>query len=407
MADTTFPSAPSFADATIPAPPPRKSSEDVETYVNRLFTFLQGQYLSLTDMQSSIASGWLIDTVRILNLEAGTITSGSIFTQDLYVGDDQLIRLGGPDNVIEVKDQNNTVRTRLGTLGAGTTNWGQEWWDSSGTLIMSVGDTVFINGGIIQGGTIIGAALVNATITGSKIGSQTIGDSNMAFGQNASKLTVGTLTLSSAGVSLDVINGGNAIFRNGGDLLMRAGATDFSYINFQNSGGSTQGSLRLDASGLGLVASGSTALQLTAGSGSISIVNTGIINIGGSSTSLIRLGLTSNTDLIINGRIASQLLPDSNNLRSLGQSTLKWAHMWTVVDHVGDIEFDNGWRWTEADKVDKNKKGTDGLYLMDENWEKVMYVDRKGHLKVRGDVSSNWVFRPPTVARREAPDVSE
>ena len=143
MAQPGFPTAPSFTTEALQPPPALRPDMPVEDQIKEIHNFLNSQWVSLNSMQTSIESGWLIDTVRILNLEASTITSGSIFTQDLYIGEDQLITLSGLTNRIEVEDENGQIRTRIGNLGAGATNWGQEWWDSSGTLIVSVGDTVF------------------------------------------------------------------------------------------------------------------------------------------------------------------------------------------------------------------------------------------------------------------------
>ncbi len=151
-----FPTASTFVASQLVPPPAFQPTWGAEEKADALHQYLNSQFLALEEMQGSIESGWLIDTVRILNLEASTITSGSIFTQDLYIGDDQKIQLLGTTNRIEVYDEQGSprLRVRIGDLGSGTTNWGIEAWDSGGSLRFSVGDSIFLDGAIILNSTI-------------------------------------------------------------------------------------------------------------------------------------------------------------------------------------------------------------------------------------------------------------
>jgi hypothetical protein len=400
MATPGFPTAPSFTTEALQPPPALRPDIPVEDQIKEIHNFLNSQWVSLNSMQTSIESGWLIDTVRILNLEASTITSGSIFTQDLYVGEDQLITLSGLTNRIEVEDENGQIRTRIGNLGAGATNWGQEWWDSSGNLIMSVGDTVFIDGAVILNATITNAKIVD--MNGSKLTDGTV--SNAKLGNiSASKITLsGTLTITSGGTAIDITSGGLVRFLSGGDALFRAGASNFNYITFQNSGGSTQGTLRLDASGLGLVASGTTAVQLSAGSGAINIVNSGIINLGGASTTLLRLGLSSSTSIDVNGRIASGLLPDADNARTNGSASLRWSLVRGVTITPGDLVFENDIVITEPDKVYRDADPCDGLCFLSTKWEMIAWLHKNGNMEVAGEVKEKVRFKKPHYKYKEA-----
>ena len=400
MAQPGFPTAPSFTTEALQPPPALRPDVPVEEQIKDIHNFLNSQWVSLNSMQTSIESGWLIDTVRILNLEASTITSGSIFTQDLYIGEDQLITLSGLTNRIEVEDENGQIRTRIGNLGAGATNWGQEWWDSSGTLIMSVGDTVFINGAIITNATISdskitglnGSKLTDGTVTNAKLGAI-----------SASKITLsGTLTCTTGGTAISITAGGLVQFLNGGDVLFRANASNFNYIIFQNSVGTTQGNLALTTGGFGLVASGSVPLVLTAGSGAISIVNTGTITIGGSSTATVRVGVTSSTDIQVSGRIASDLLPSADNLRDLGSASLRWSLIRGVTITPGDLVFDNDVIITEPDKVYRDADPHDGLCFLNKNWEMMGWWHKNGTLEIAGEIKEKVRFKKPHYKYKEA-----
>ena len=169
MATASFPDSPSFNEQFIPAPPTwNKEEVTSDEYLDKLSTFMSSQYLGLRNLQNSVASGWLISTLRVLDLDADTITSGTIFTQDLYVGTDGNggIRLGGTDSQIEITDDSGVTRFLAGDIGGGV--WLQIS-DSSGTVKFQTGSTTFIDGAIITNATVNGSALENTTVTPGKI----------------------------------------------------------------------------------------------------------------------------------------------------------------------------------------------------------------------------------------------
>lgn len=378
----------SFADTFVPAPPTLTQDTDPQKFLEDVSAYLGKQWYAMLDMQSSIAAGWLIETVRIIDLEAGTITAGSIFTQDLYVGEDQLIVLGGSTNTIEVRDEALTLRVRIGDLGVGATNWGAEFWNSAGTLIMSIGDAVFLDGAIINDATLTGAKLVNATITGSKVGSNTITNSNIASGLSASKVTTGTLTVSSTTVAIDVTGGGAVTLRNGADLIFKAAASgNTNYVDFQNSSGTSRAQISLNgATNFAINTVTGTTFTLTSG-GELSLISGAdiVLNPGGGFS--IYLGLTSADTVSFGGRIATNIIPTAHKVHNIGSAALAfdeaWADNW---NNVADIRFQNGMVILEADKVYQGLAGEIGEFWLGPNKKPVMLVGGDGNLYIKGKI---------------------
>jgi hypothetical protein len=69
--------------------------------------------------------------------------------------------------------------------------------------------------------------------------------------------------------------------------------------------------------------------------------------------------------------------PIDNNARTLGDVTKKWSDVWTVLNHVGDLIFDNDFRFTEK---------PNSLVLLNQNGEPIMEIDTNGNLKVTGSI---------------------
>ena len=167
MSEASFPTSPAFNEQFIPAPPAwNKEEQTAEEYIEKLAAFLPGQYTGLRNLQNSVASGWLISTLRVLDLTADTITAGSIFTQDLYIGTDGNggIRLGGTDNQIQITDSAGITRFLAGDIGSG--NWFQ-LSNASGTVILQSGTTTFIDGVILKNATVADGAITD--LAGNKL----------------------------------------------------------------------------------------------------------------------------------------------------------------------------------------------------------------------------------------------
>lgn len=169
MATTTFPGAPSFADATIPPMPTLKEGESAQAYVERLAPALTGLQLAIMDMQGSIADGWLIEGLRVIDLEAVTITADSIFTQDLYIGSDGNGSIGllGTQTLIKVVDEAGQTRIEIGDFGASNSDWGIKVTDSAGTVRFQSTSSTFINGAVITDATIDNAKITD--LAGNKL----------------------------------------------------------------------------------------------------------------------------------------------------------------------------------------------------------------------------------------------
>ena len=405
-----FPNAPSFSTASLMPPPALSEYKTPEAKIDAIHSFLNAQYVSLMDMQSSIEAGWLIDTVRILNLEAGTITSGSIFTQTLYIGDQQKIILDGNTDTIEVYDAQATprLRTRIGDLGTGTTNYGQEWWDSSGTLIMSVGDTVFISGAIIVDATITNAKIVNSTIDGStKLANSSVTNGKIASGLSAAKVTAGTLTVSNSSVAIEVTSGGQVNLRNGADLVFEAASSgETSYLKFANSSGVVQGRISwtsstdlfafYSVSGDCQVFADGGDLQLFADNDIDMISAAGRIDLRSSGFAALRLDASGNIALDVGGTVCTinaLFRPTAHKTHDLGTLTLAFDTIFVDdLTNVADLAFQNGMVILEADKVYKDCPGDRGEFFLLPNKTPGFLFDSDGNLHIKGRIIENVDF---------------
>lgn len=394
-----FPNAPSFETVALQPPPAISEYKTVEQKVDAIHNFLNAQFVALNDMQTSIGAGWLIDTVRILNLEANIITSESIFTQKLYVGEDQNIELDGTSDRIDVYDSQGTpeLRTRIGNLGAGNDNWGQQWWDSSGTLIMEVGDTTFINGGIIVDATISNAKIVNATITGSKVDSLTLTGSNMANSTvtdgklvtvGATKIT-GTLTID-GNPSLVVASGGTIQVNAGGDINFRASSGNYNYQIFKDSGGTSRGNITWNSSTSSFIfRRADKAMRID--------LSTNLTLEPGTDT----IVLSGDT---IYGDMKSDLDPDIDSIRDIGISSRRCSDIWSDLVNGSDIGLDNGMRMIEPDKFRDDLDPTDGWILTNKEWEIVAWIHKDGRAEFAGNVTGNVIFPEANISKRNPTD---
>lgn len=408
MAVTTFPDAPSFSDAVVPAPPPRKEGEGADEYLEKLFGFLQGQYLTLIDMQSSISSGWLIDTVRILNLEANTILANEIITNDFFIGADGngSIEMSGSTVQLIVKDDAGTTRLIIGNIGAGATNWGIRVIDASGNVKFESSTTTFIDGAVINDATITNAKIVNATIDGStKLVNSSVPNSKLGSDISASKITAGTLTINGS-PGLTVTGTGNAILSNGADLIFNAASSGTtSYVKFRNNAGTSQGDLSWDVtSDLLRLRSLSGDCQILATSGDLQLyadVNIDILAIGrvdveSGGGAAIRLDTSGNIALDVAGTVCTVndlFRPNVHKTHDLGSASLAWdeayADNW---NNVADILFQNGMVILEADKVYEGCPGEVGEFWLGPDKKPKYMLGGDGNLYIAGQVFTGVDF---------------
>jgi len=398
MAVTTFPGAPSYADASMPPLPTLKEGESADEYVKRLSPALTGMQLAVMDMQGSIADGWLVDELRLINLTANTILASQIFTDTMYLGTDGNggIELDGATPLIKITDSTGQVRFEAGDIGTST------WFrltDSGGTVRLSSGSTTFIDGAIISNATIDGTSLKDTTVTPGKmnvstlssitanVGTLTAGTINATVAINAGAINAGTLTVDGS-PAISVTSSGAVVFTSGGDIIMRASVTgDNNYIIFQNSSTTQKGKLYWNSTDdrMWLAGSGTADLALIAGSG-----------------------------LII---IGDDFIPFTGSFLDLGTSSLDYSEGWFDTLNAttyNDIPFRNAFVWTEADKVDPSEPRDSAIYLMKRtthrsgktwNWERVLKIDSDGNVHAKNfiPITTEWDAPVSTYFDRDAP----
>jgi len=168
-------SLPSIETLFIDAPPVfRKNKDKVDDYIEKkLQPWLETLMFWGQDIDSAIKQTFVLDEGRFIKLSAGTIEAGTIFTQDLFLGSDEKIKLLGSTDVIEFWD-NTRKRIAIGKLGTGSTQKGIQVIDSAGTIIFQASDTTFLDGAVIKNASIATASIVDAAITTAKIGSAAV-----------------------------------------------------------------------------------------------------------------------------------------------------------------------------------------------------------------------------------------
>lgn len=379
----TFPTSPAFNEQFIP-PPPILQTEKLEDepeyqfeYLKELSDFQQSQYFGLTKLQNSIASGWLISTLRVLDLTADTITAGSTFTQILYVGGSEGtggITLDGDLSQIRITDGSDQDRFVAGDIGSGV--WLQII-DSGGTVVFQSGTTTFINGAYITNATIDDSKLSISTLSqiAADLGSITAGSISSGANVNAGALKAGTITVDGS-PAISITSSGAFVSQSGGDLILRATAGDDNYIVFQNSSSvskgviaynSTSDVLRIDATGTG------TDLQLLA---SVDVV------------------IQSGTDdYVFGGQLASDIFYDADGIYDIGNTSVRAANVWSDLINGADYGYDNGVRATEPDKVYSGADPQDGiLFMRPDRWFPFVWFHLDGTIQTTG-------FAEPDVAK--------
>lgn len=182
-----------------------------------------------------------ISSALIIELTADKISSGTISSPTIYLGD-TTFKLDGPTRLLTIKDQQGTpvTRVRLGKLGPGTGDYGVEVIDSAGAVIIGA------NG--------LGLSVVGTT----QLQNLAVDDAKVA-NLNVSKLRTGTLGAYQINV------GASQIIIDGADSTIKVFDTQATPVNRIKIGKlgvnptdyglevrTSSGSILIDASGLGL-----------------------------------------------------------------------------------------------------------------------------------------------------------
>jgi len=191
-------------------PPPKFVEGQEKSYVKKIATYMKHVANSVNDIGLATKAGYLIDTVRILNLTAANIFANNIITELLKVGLDGRIELDGINQKITIRDGNGTIRVELGRFSATLSDWGIRVSNSAGTIIFQATSATFINGAIITDATITNAKVLNSTLTGSKIANTTIGTTNMGNASINEDKRINSYN-QSATFSFGTVNAGKAV----------------------------------------------------------------------------------------------------------------------------------------------------------------------------------------------------
>ena len=413
-----------------PKPPSQvkvQSIEDANTVFEDLARYNRDVMRYNDDLYNILHSGALVRSFQVEELSADQIIAGVISVDQVYLLDDKF-ELNGVLQQIIVKDAQGTPVTRveIGKFGAGS-DYGIKIRNAAGTVVFQATSTTSINGAVITNATIDGAALTDTTLDGVKLKNTTVTNSKVASDISATKVTAGTLVCSSTSVAISVTSGGQVILSNGSDIIFKASASgNNSVCSFRTSGNVEKGYIYLNptTSQFGLASDGYD-LHILANNSDMTITAGGAIMIsavgsGGdmeiySDSGNVKMNASDLGDVTVNtagnillrpasvATISGDFRATADNTYDLGLSSFKWANAWIKVDHVGDIEFDNGWRLTEPDKVYEGMQPESGLLIMNDKWELMAVFDRQGNLFVRGFVAPLHEFRPVNVERREAP----
>jgi hypothetical protein len=327
---SSYITTPAFEDTLLPPPPILQSGKEAE-FLRDMEKYLQQLHVVFNDLQVSINAGWLIKNPRVISIDADKITANTTFTQDLFAGINKNIQILGTSDVIQIKDKQSPPKTRvkLGKLGTANDDWGIEVTDNTGTVRFRAGNTTYINGAII----------VDATITTTKLANNSVTNDKVASGLSASKVTTGTLTVSSTSVAINVTSGGAVILNAGADIIFRrsASTSDFNWLVFQNSSGTTEAQIGYYPTLLSLV--------MTAGGGRIRVESDdGSIGLQPSSSGFLNISQAGGTGRVpINGVFwfETSLLPSTDNTYDLGASTRRWRSLY-IVNKPCVIETESG-----------------------------------------------------------------
>lgn len=398
-----------------PKPPSQTavtSFEEMNTVLDELNRYNRDVARYNDDLYNILHSGYLVRSFRVENLTADTITSGVIGVDQIFLGD-ETFELDGILGQIRVTDDQGSPVTRveIGKFGSGS-DYGIKVRDASGTVVFQATSSTFIDGAAITNATITGVKLVNATVGTTKLEDLAITTGKLANSAvtnakvsdlSASKITVsGTLTVTSSQTAIAVTGAGAVVFSGGGDMIMRASGSNFNYITFQNSSSQDRGFLNYNGSTnfVNLVASGGAGIAIDASGSSgadVQIIADADIVL---SAPDIEIGFTSSQDVIITGRIDSNILPKTDNARTLGDASHRWSDIRAVLINGADVCFENGFRFTEANHVWEDAPAN-SIVLMNDSWKPVAAFDKDGNIFIAGVIQPRFPFEDPSIKRRE------
>lgn len=115
-----------------------------------------------------------------------------------------------------------------------------------------------------------------------------------------------------------------------------------------------------------------------------------LLRAGGTASDWFLYLVTGSTDLrlfkatdLFSFTAAGALVPASDNSGSVGTAALRFSLVRAVTITSGDLLFENGWAFTEAEKVGISEPG---IALLDADGELALFIGRDG-IHVRGGVS--------------------
>ena len=360
---------------------------DVVRYIQKeLDPYLGSVFLGIEDLNTAITQGYIVDGIRVINLQADQIEADTVLSNRIYIGSDQLIELDGVNQQIKVTDDAGQVRVKIGKLGAATTDWGIDVLDKDGNLEFSSSTVTFIDGVIITDGSIVGTdkiqansvsaneiSVTNLAAINADLGTITAGTINATVSVNATAIDAGTLTADGSPVAIQITSSGALLMSSGGDAIFRSNATDYSAISFQSSGSVEVGRIQLDGA-----ASNPTGLQIASLSGdNLTLTATGsgadvIISASDQVTVSPHIEGSGGGNFVVD----SHCIPNADGTYDLGLDvTRQWADLHADTTTVPDLGFQNGWYIAEG--YIYGAKDEDYLVLLD-NEDNLRAVWTKG-----------------------------
>lgn len=376
--------------------------DDLNSLLTDFHRYNRGVAAYNDDLYNILHSGYLIREFQVESLSADKLTAGTIAVDQVYLFDDKF-ELNGAVQQLIVKDNQATPKQRvqIGKFGAGS-DYGIKIYDSSGAIVFQATSTVLMNGAIITNATISDSKIND--LNGNKLFDNSVGNSKI-LSLSASKITVtGTLTCSSSGTAINVTSSGVVLFSGGGDIEMRATASNSNFITFKNSLSQQKGQIGYNPASDRMSFLSNADLYMGTGAGD-GIFYGSYAEFSSISQDCVLLQTNQNSYLALfaNGvnvmeagarlsYLTSDWLPTTTNTYDNGGPSNKWANVWTVVQHTGDILFPNGFCLTEADKVYEGLPGETGQFLLGPDKKPKFFFGNDGNLYIKGHVVLNVDF---------------
>jgi hypothetical protein len=117
------------------------------------------------------------------------------------------------------------------------------------------------------------------------------------------------------------------------------------------------------------------APSTTAGTSFLVVDSSGNVGIG-TTTPVSKLQIVGTTT-------AQTILPEADNLYSLGASGRRWANLYAATTSVGDLLFANEFRIVETD----NSASLQALIFKNQRGEEIMTIDEKGNVTFAGVIN--------------------